>query len=133
MFGSRTILIADGSTYAAMDLSDAVEAHDGRVAGPVETLAEALDIIASHDVAGAIVDCELPDATPLVLRLAEAGVPLVVQTSTPLPPALEALDGRLSVLMRPVDPRTVIDILAGEIGKAEPPIQIKLGSAPKQV
>src|SRR5688572_27462857 len=118
MFDSKTILIADGSTYAAMDLSDAVEASDGCVAGPVETLSEALTILDSSDVAGAIVDCELADATALVMRLSEAGVPLVVQTSIPLPDALAALVGRLRVLMRPNDPRTVIDTLAAEIGKA---------------
>lgn len=133
LFDSKTILIADGSTYAAMDLSEAVEASEGCVAGPVATLSEALTILDSVTVAGAIVDCELPDATALVMRLAEAGVPLVVQTSLALPPALEALDGRLPVLMRPVDPRTVINTLASEIGKASRPIPNKLGSAPKQV
>ena len=62
MFGSKTILIADGSIYAALDLSDAVEASEGCVAGPVETLSEPLTILDSRDLAGAIVDCELPDA-----------------------------------------------------------------------
>lgn len=132
IFRSRTILIADGSTYAALDLAAAVEAHDGRVAGPVETLSEALDIIASSDVAGAIVDCELADATDLILRLSERGVPLVAQTSVPLPPRLEALDGRLSVLMRPVNPRIVIDMLAAQIAKAEPRIDNRMGLAPRQ-
>ena len=133
MFRSKTILIADGSTYAALDLAAAFEGHDGRVAGPVETLSEAMDILATGDVAGAIVDCELAEATALVLRLSESGVPLVVQTSVPLPPALEELDGRLSVLMRPVDPRTVIGALASEIGKVAPQIANRLGSAAKQV
>lgn len=119
MFNSGTILIADGSTYAALDLSAAVEENDGRVAGPVGNLAEASAILDSHEVAGAIVDCELADASALVLRLAETGVPVVVQTSTTLPPALEDLDGRLPVLMRPVDSRTVVDILAGEISRAK--------------
>ena len=104
MFGSKTILIADGSIYAALDLSQAVEASEGCVAGPVETLSEALTILDSRHLAGAIVDCELPDATALVMWLTETGVPLVVQTSVPLPPALDALYGQLSVLMRPWTP-----------------------------
>jgi len=119
MFGSKTILIADGSTYAALDLSAAVEESEGYVAGPVDTLYEAMTILESGGVCGAIVDCELPDAPALIMRLAETGVPVVVQTSMPLPPALEALDGRLSVVMRPIDAQTVIDTLADEIGKAE--------------
>ncbi len=130
---SKTILVADGSTYAALDLSAAIEGSEGCVAGPVATLSEAPTILDSRSIAGAIVDCELPDASALVMRLAESGVPLVVQTSVPLPPALEALDGRLSVLMRPVDPRTVVAALVSEIGKAKLPWEIRLGSAPKQV
>src|SRR5688500_9807197 len=86
MFGSKTILIADGSFYAALDLSQAVEDSEGCVAGPVDTLAEALTILDGGVVAGAIVDCELPEAAALIMRLTETGVPLVVQTSIPLPP-----------------------------------------------
>jgi hypothetical protein len=118
VFASKTILIADASTYAALDLAAVVEDHEGRVAGPVATLSEALTIIDGSDVAGAIVDCGLPDATQLIKRLARIGVPLVVQTSLPLPIALGLLADRLPVLMRPVDPLTVVATLANEIGKA---------------
>ena len=119
MLRSKTILIADGSTYAALDLAAAIEANEGRVAGPVQTLAEALAIIGSRSVAGAIVDCELADAAALVLRLAEKGVPVIAQTSVPLPPELQQLDDQLPVVMRPVDPDQVVAILAGEIGEVE--------------
>jgi len=118
VLGSKTILIVDGSTYAALDLSASIEDSDGCVAGPVGTLPEALTILDSCEVAGAVVDGELPDATALVMRLAKEGMPLVVQTSMPLPRALDCLGGRLSVLMRPVDARTIIRTLADEIGKA---------------
>ena len=119
MFGSRTILIADGSTYAALDLAAAVEANGGRVAGPVQTLAEAGAILGSSRIAGAIVDCELDDATELVLRLAEAGVPVIAQTSIPLPASLQELDGRLPVMMRPIDAGKVIATLAHEIDESD--------------
>ena len=119
MFGSKTILIADGSTYAALDLALAVEANGGRVAGPVQTLAEALAIIGSRSIAGAVVDCELADAATLVLRLVDSNVPLVAQTSIPLPETLQALDGRLPVLMRPVDPNMIVAVLASEIRERE--------------
>ena len=117
MFGSKTILIADGSTYAALDLSNAVEASEGCVAGPVETLSQALTMFDARELAGAIVDCELPDAAALVMWLTKTGVPLVVQTTVPLPPALDALESQLSVLMRPVATRAVLDALAIEIEK----------------
>jgi hypothetical protein len=118
VLSSKTILIVDGSTYAALDLSASIEDCDGCVAGPVGTLPEALAILDSCEVAGAVVDGELADATALVMRLAKEGMPLVVQTSMPLPRALDCLDGRLSVLMRPVDARTIIRTLAAEISKA---------------
>ena len=119
MLGSKTILIVDGSTYAALDLSASIEDSDGCVAGPVGSLPEALAILDSCEVAGVVVDGELAGATTLVMRLVKAGMPLVVQTSMPLPRALDCLDGRLSVLMRPVETRTIIRTLADEIGKAD--------------
>jgi hypothetical protein len=121
LLDSKTILIADNSIYAALDLSQAIEDFDGCVAGPVDSLTEALAIVDSGTIAGAVVDCELPDAAALVLRLTERGVPLVVQTSIPLPPELERLDGRLSVLMRPIDARTVIASLVEEFAKPPRP------------
>jgi hypothetical protein len=119
VFASKNILIADASTYAALDLSASVEDNEGCVAGPVATLSEALHILDSVDLAGAIVDCEIDDASQLIVRLAAEGVPLVLQTSAPLPPALQNLVDRLPMLMRPVDPRTVIAALDNEIGKAK--------------
>ena len=132
MFALETILIADASTYAALDLSAFVEDNEGCVAGPVANLSEALTILDSVDLAGAIVDCEFADASVLILRLVRTGVPLVVQTSVPLPTALEDLADRLMVLIRPVDPRTVIHALANEISKIKLP-ENKLVSSLKQV
>lgn len=120
MLKSRTILIADSSTYAALDLTQAVEDCEGCVAGPVATLSEALTILDSVEVAGAIVDGDLAEASPLIMQLTETGVPIVVQTSLPLPSVPGDLEARLPVLMRPVDPRTVIDTLVSEMGKIEP-------------
>ena len=115
MLGSRTILVVDGSTYAALDLSAAIEGQGGRVAGPVATLPEAAALLDSSEIAGAIIDGELADAAALILRLAETDMPLVVQTSLPLPAMVEQLNGRLSVVMRPADPRAIIDTLLGQI------------------
>jgi hypothetical protein len=46
-------------------------------------------------------------------------LPLVAQTSIPLPDTLQALDGRLPVLMRPVDPNMIVAVLAGEMRERE--------------
>jgi hypothetical protein len=121
MFDSKTILIADSSTYAAVDLAGAVEECEGRVAGPVTTLSEAVTILDSGSFGGAIVDCELVEASALIMWLAATGVPFVVQTSVPLPQGLDDLDRRLKVLMRPIDARTVVAALANEISEAGNP------------
>lgn len=119
MLDSKTIMIVDSSGYAALDLSEAIEEAEGRVAGPVATLSEARAILESADIDGAVIDCDLDEASDLVLLLAGRRVPLVIATSGRLPPALETVDGRASVLVRPVDPRTVIECLLVEIGRSE--------------
>lgn len=119
MLNSRTILIVDAGGYAALDLSEAIEESDGSVAGPVATLAEALVLLNSVNVGGAIVDCELADASEVVMLLAERDVPVVLQVSASTPCSLGQLNDKASVLVRPVDPRTVLESLAVEIGKLE--------------
>jgi len=133
MLNSMTILIFDGSGYSSLDLSEAIEESEGRVAGPVATLSETLTILDSVDVGGAIVDCELPGATEVVMLLAERDVPLVIQTSVPLPHSLGDLSESASVLTRPVDPRTLLESLLIEVGRSELRASNMLGSAPKEV
>ena len=53
------------------------------------------------------------------MRLAEAGVPVIAQTSVPLPTALQELDGRLPVMMRPIDADKVIATLAHEVDECD--------------
>ena len=71
--------------------SEAIEESEGCVAGPVATLSEALTILDSRDVEGAIVDCELPEASEVVMLLTERDVPLVIQTSLELPQSFAGL------------------------------------------
>ena len=52
MLNSMTVLIFDGSGYSSLDLSEAIEKSEGRVAGPVATLSETLTILDSLDVGG---------------------------------------------------------------------------------
>jgi len=133
MLGSKTILIVDESGYAALDLSEAIEESDGCVAGPVATLSETATILDSTCVCGAIVDCQLADAYDVVMLLAERDVPIVVQISTSLPHGLGDLSERASVLVRPVDSRTVIETLLMEIGRCEMRGSNTLAPGPKQV
>ena len=119
MLGSRTILIVDEDGYAALDLSEAIAESNGHAAGPVRTLAEARSLLDSTDIGGAIVDLTLADATAVVTLLADRLVPIVAQVSGSVPPAVTRLDGKVSVLMRPVDPRTILQCLSVEIAKLD--------------
>jgi len=119
MLGSKTVLIVDESGYAALDLSETIVESDGCVAGPAATLSETLIILDSTCVCGAVVDCELADAFDVVMLLTERDVPIVVQISGSLPHGLGDLSERASVLVRPVDPRTILETLLMEIGRCE--------------
>jgi ActR/RegA family two-component response regulator len=133
MFYSKTILVLDDNVYAGLDLADAIEAMDGSVAGPVTTIGDTLSILDSTPIGGAVIDCELADASAMATALSEQNIPLVLQVSGELPEALRALDGTVCVLMRPVDSQTVLGTLLIEIGKAEARASNMLGSEPKQV
>ena len=133
MLNSMTILIFDGSGYSSLDLSEAIEESEGRVAGPVATLSETLTILESIDVGGAIVDCQLPGASEVAMLLAGRDVPLVIQTSVALPKSLGNLGERASVVTRPVDPRTLLETLLIEVGRSELRASNMLGPIPKAV
>jgi hypothetical protein len=133
MLDSRLILIVEEGGYAAMNLSDAIEESKGRVAGPVTTLSEAQDLLDTKEIGGAIVDCELAEAAAVVLLLVERAVPLIAQVTTEMPQPLNGESDRMGTLVRPVDPRLVLDSLLVEIGRSEMRTPNMLGTGPKQV
>ncbi len=133
MFASGTVLIVDEGGYSAIDLSAAIEESEGCVAGPVSTLTEAISLLDSTNVCGAVVDCDLADACEVVMLLVQRDVPVVIQMSARLPHSLEDLGDKASFVVRPVDPRTVLDCLLLQIGRSETRAQNTLASEPKQV
>jgi hypothetical protein len=96
----------------------AVEQHGGTVVGPIDSVAEALLLLASRPPSGAVLDCQLADrdVTPLALRLLELGIPFVINTGTGPPPELAAAAPDLVVLVKPVRPELVVATLAGQMG-----------------
>jgi DNA-binding NtrC family response regulator len=121
MFSEAPILIAEDNLYIALDLSIAVEEMDGRVVGPASTVAEALSLLAQHDIAAAIVDCQLTDhdATPLARQLAERGVPFVIHTTTAVPAMIGKFHPDVPVLMKPLKASAVLTCLLDEIRKLQ--------------
>ncbi|MGI8932384.1 MAG: response regulator [Sphingomicrobium sp.] len=123
MLGSKSILIVEDNIFLALDLSLAVEDLGGAVVGPVSSVVDALSLIASCKISGAVLDCELVDRdiTPIVMTLIEQGVPLVLHTGTGIPPALAEIHPDLPVLAKPLKPAAVIKTLAERINDNQPP------------
>lgn len=117
MFGEKPILIVEDDPYRALDLSIAVEDWEGRVVGPVATVAEALAVLESDQVAAAVLDVELADGdvAPVISVLAQRGVPFVVHTGTGLPSDLAELHPNVPVVMKPSKPASVLARLLKEM------------------
>lgn len=117
MFEEKPILIVEDEALIAMCLADIVTELLGEVVGPVGTVADALSLMDTTPVEGAILDAMLldRDITPVALRLAEAGIPFVVHTATGLPTAVAQMWPEIPVLIKPVPAVDVVERLWLEI------------------
>ncbi len=119
MLDGAPILICEDEPFIALDLVASVEDAGGRAVGPAATVREALALLATQEVVGAILDVNLSDGevTPVAERLLDAGIPLVVQTGVGLPAALGDRIAPDAVFSKPVLPQKLIrrleDALAG--------------------
>lgn len=120
----KFILIVEDNVYLALDLSEAVEHFEGKVLGPVCSVAEALLVLDAQKVSAAILDCQLPDneVTPVAKRLVERGIPYVIHTGTAVPLDLTALRPEAPVLMKPVKPQNVVAVLAAHLERFRAPL-----------
>ena len=105
------ILIAEDSWHLAVALRQTLEAAGATVTGVAATVAQAekLSRTASYDVA--VMDLNLHDqmTTPLVLKLAEAGVKVVVLTGYDVG---REMAGRVhACLAKPVSSAALIDAI----------------------
>ena len=121
MLRDKPVLIVEDNVYLALDLSDAVESVKGRVIGPVGTIAEALSLVESQAIAAAVLGFEFPDSDviPLARALVHKQVPFVVHADNYIPSSLSVLRPGIPVLIRPIQPRDVVAILAFEVARFE--------------
>jgi len=110
----QAIFIAEDEPFIALDLAFAVEDADGRVVGPVASVEEALELLETSPVAGAILDVNLidRDITPVVALLTERGVPIILHSGVGLPAELSARFPHLTVHIKPCAPARLIGELA---------------------
>jgi hypothetical protein len=113
MLDQKAILIVEDNAFLAVDLAMAVEDLGGCVVGPVARVDEAMSLLDVHQLAGAVLDSQLEDRdiTPVVTSLLKQGVPLVIHTGTGLPPALALSHPDLPVLIKPLKPAIVLELL----------------------
>jgi DNA-binding response OmpR family regulator len=131
VLSDKPVLIVEDNVYLAIDLSNAVESLQGRVVGPVGTVAEALSLVADGAVAAAILGFELPnsDVMPLARALIDRRVPFVIHADDYIPSALSMLRPGIPVLIKPIEPRDVVSILAQELARFE--LGVRAGQLPR--
>ncbi len=113
MLNSSAILVVEDEPIIALALAVAIRAADGEVVGPAASVKAALLLLETQSVAGAILDVNLTDgvASPVVEKLLQRGVPLVLQSGIGIPATLAVRFPELVVHIKP----TVADVLVAEL------------------
>jgi hypothetical protein len=109
------IEIAEDEPVTAFDLTLAVEAAQGEVVGPFNTVERGLaEAFSRGTVHAAILDVHLADGeiTHLALRLFEHGAAVVFHTASPIPSEITRRHGSVFVLHKPIVSNAVITHLA---------------------
>ena len=123
MLKRRAILIAEDEPIIALDLALAVQDADGEVVGPAATVKEALALLESRTVLGAILDVNLADRdiSPVAVYLLNRGIPTILQTGLSIPPELAESFPDLVVRTKPNRADQLVTELASMITKHEKP------------
>ena len=110
MLNHALILVAEDEPFIALDVALAIEDARGKVAGPAASVREALALIETLPIVGAILDVNLVDGdiTPVAERLIAAGIPMIIQTGIGLPPKLAARFPDLTVQIKPCAAATLV-------------------------
>jgi DNA-binding NtrC family response regulator len=117
------ILIVEDEPYIALDLAFAIEDAGGLPVGPAAGVREALALLDTNEVAGAILDFNLPDGdiSPVVERLVALDLPVILQTGIGLPPGVAACSSKLVVHIKPCRPERLVCELEEMLGTRGPP------------
>lgn len=103
MLNYHAILVAEDETFIALDIALAIADAGGQVVGPAARVEEALALLVSQHVAGAILDFSLLDGdiTPVVEYMMAAALPFIIQSGVDLPPTFAARFPDLIVRIKP--------------------------------
>lgn len=120
MLAKSSVLLVESDPYVALDLAATIEELDGRVVGPTADAIEALALLGREPVAAAIVEWHLSghSAAPVVDSLAERNIPFVIHSTGQVDGFDRERHSAIPVLMKPLQPRTVVACLVVEIRKS---------------
>lgn len=92
MLNGALVLVAEDEPFIALDVALAIEDAGGVVVGPAASVSEALALIETKMIVGAILDVNLIDGdiTPVAEAVLRLGIPVVFQSGIGLPPELAA-------------------------------------------
>jgi DNA-binding response OmpR family regulator len=116
MLAGKRLLIVEDDFLIGASLSDVLTKHGCLVRGPVFTIKEAVQILESERLDGALLDLKLQDglALDIARRLRAQGVPFVVLTGYPR----ETLHSDLRnayYLGKPARPDVVVEVVAAAL------------------
>lgn len=113
MFENASVLVVEDEPFIALDLALAVEEAGGVVIGPAASVKDALSLLETSPVSGAILDVNLVDRdiSPVVYWLVQRGIPLVLQTGVGLPHELAASVPDLVIYLKPTPATVLVDVL----------------------
>ena len=99
----KCILIAEDENLIAMDLAQEVAASGGKVVGPVGSVDDALDIVATTPLDGAILDLKLRGQTafPVADALAARHIPFIFETAYMRPGEAPARHAHVPCIEKP--------------------------------
>ena len=108
------VLVAEDEIFIELDLALAVEDAGGKVAGPVASVKNALQLIETHAIKAAILDFNLTDGdiTPVATLLLETGIPIIIQSGVGISPELAMRFPNLVVFIKPYVAADLVSKLA---------------------
>ena len=116
--------MAEDQSFIALDLALAIEDAGGQVVGPAASCKEAMALLATNTVVGAIMDVNLADGvcSAVVEALVGMGASVILQTGVGLPPDLAARFPNLIVHIKPCVAAKLVAQLEVLIAEHERPL-----------
>lgn len=118
----KRVLIVEDDNILALNVADELAAEGATVVGPAASVAEALDVIASSELDGAIVDINLGGkaAFPVADALADRRVPFVFATGYLIADYIPARHSSVRRFEKPTAPGVICRALGEALSRAKP-------------